>query len=260
MALRFLVPCLAVCALLLGGFARAAEPDAIQLQEQQALGPHLAAFPRIAGPQEPAAQRVNQALAAADARLLAAVKDCRAQAQADPAQAGDAGEPWERTVTVAMRGPRYLALVVGGSMFCGGAHPDIDGFVLAYDLRTGSPLNWERLLPKAVAGTASLTTAADGTRLGVLASPALTALYLKLLKPEDDCAQALQDGALTFMLWPDATHDGVTMAPADLPHVIAACGDAVTIPQATLRTLGADPALLAAIEAAHRAGLFEPLK
>jgi hypothetical protein len=260
MALRLLVPCLAVLALLQGGVAGAAEPDAIQLQAQPALGPHLAAFPRIAAAQEPAAQRVNQALAAADARLLAAVKDCRAQAKADPVQADDAADPWERTVTVAMRGPRYLALVVGGSMSCGGAHPDVDEFALAYDLRTGLPLNWARLLPKTVAGTASLTNAADGTRLGVVASPTLTALYVKLLKPEDDCAQALQDSELQFMLWPDAAHDGVTMAPADLPHVIVACGDDVTIPLATLRTLGADPALLAAIEAGHQAGLFEPVK
>jgi hypothetical protein len=258
MTLRRLLPFLFAAVALTIGVARAAEPEPVRLVAQPPLAAEVAAFPRIAATGEPALQRINQALTNADIRAAAAVKDCRAQAVQD--QTEDGSNPWQRTVTVAMRGPAYLTLVAGENWYCGGAHPDNDTFALAYDLRTGSPLNWERLLPKTLAGTASLDTAGDGTRLGVLASPALTSLYMTLLKPDGDCVEALRDADLHFMLWPDAAHDGLTMAPSGLPHVIAACGDSATIPVATLRTLGVAPALLDAIEAGHKAGLYDPVK
>ena len=242
-----------LAASLTAGSARTAEP--VRLTPQPALGAGLAAFPRIAAPaafphtaapDDPASQRINQALTAADARLRAAAKDCRANAS-DPKDAD-----WQRTVAVAMAGPGYLALIASDDLFCGGAHPDADRFALAYDLRTGTQLNWERLLPKTLAGKATLDTAADGTRLGVLASPALTALYLQLAKPDADCAPALRDTDLQFILWPDATRQGVAMQPSGLPHVIAACGTDVVVPLATARMLGVDPALLDAIAAGHQ--------
>jgi hypothetical protein len=257
MKLRRLMPCLFIAVSLAIGVARAAEPGPVPLTALPPLAAGVAAFPRIAGAGEPALQRINRALTNADARVLAAAKDCHEQAvQAQTPE----GDPWERTVTVAMRGPGYLALIAGENWYCGGAHPDNDEFALAYDLRTGSPLNWERLLPKTLAGTASLDEAGDGTPLGVLTSPALTTLYVTLLKPDADCAEVLRDTDLHFMLWPDAAHDGVTMAPSGLPHAVAACGDDVTIPMATLRTLGVAPALLDAIEAGHKAGLYDPVK
>lgn len=243
--------CVILAASLAAGPARSAPQDLIRLAPQPALGAGLAAFPRIATPEGPASQRINQALTAADVRLRTAAKDCAANAS-DPKDAD-----WQRTVTVPMRGPGYLTLVATDSLFCGGAHPDSDSFALAYDLHTGAPLNWERLLPKTLAGKATLDTAADGTRLGVLASPALTALYLKLSKPDADCASALHDTDLQFILWPDAARQGVAMQPSGLPHVIAACGDDAVIPLATLRTLGVEPALLDAIAAGHQAGLYD---
>jgi hypothetical protein len=273
--------------------AAAAEPVPIRLIAQPDLGAGLAAFPRIASAASSGAAsegdahavaRINQALADADSRLRAAAKDCQAQAhegqtsgaQAGEAQAGgaqangaqadgaqtvgtqanpqDAG--WQRSVTVAMIGPFYLSLVASDQWDCGGAYPDAASFALEYDLRTGSPLNWARLLPKALVGTASLDTAGDGTRIGVAASAALTKLYLTLAKPDADCASALREADLQFMLWPDAARDGVAMQPSGLPHAIAACGDDAVIPLATLRTLGAEPGLVSAIEAGHRGGLF----
>jgi hypothetical protein len=249
MTMRLRLSYLILAVVLAAGPARSAEP--IRLAPQPAIGAGLPAFPRIAAPDGPATQRINQALTAADARLRAAAKDCAANA-ADPKDAD-----WQRTITVPMRGPVYLTLVATDSLFCGGAHPDSDSFALAYDLRTGAPLNWERLLPKTLAGKATLDTAADGTRLGVLASPALTALYLKLSKPDADCGSALRDADLQFMLWPDAARQGVAMQPSGLPHVIAACGDDAVIPLATLRTLGVEPAVLDAIAAGHQAGLYD---
>ena len=252
--MRLPLSCLILAAVLMAGSARSAEPDPVRLKPQPALGADLAAFPRIARPDGAASQRINQALAAADTRLRTAAKECAASnPSADPKDPA-----WQRTIAVPMRGPGYLTLVASDNLFCGGAHPDTDSFALAYDLHTGAPLNWERLLPKTLAGKATLDSAADGTRLGVLASPALTALYLKLSKPDADCAPALRDTDLHFILWPDAARQGVTMQPSGLPHVIAACGDDAVIPLATLRTLGVEPALLDAIAAGHKAGLYDP--
>jgi hypothetical protein len=241
---------------LAAGSALSAEPEPVRLVAQPALAADLAAFPRIAGPEAPGLQRINRALADADARVAKAAKECRADAIAAQADPKDAG--WQRSVSVTMRGAGYLALVASDNWFCGGAYPDTDQFALAYDLTTGAPLNWERLLPRALLGTASLDTAGDGTRLGVVASAGLTALYFKLVKPDADCMPALRDTDLHFMLWPDAERDGVAMAPSGLPHAIAACGTDTVIPVATLRTLGVTAGLVDAIASGHKAGLFGP--
>jgi hypothetical protein len=286
MCLRPLLSCLMLTCLLMAPSplitaavaaeqAAAAQPAPIRLIAQPALGAGLAAFPRIAASSgvvsegvvsegdARAVARINQALEEADSRLRAAAKDCRAQAggtQPDAAGAAagaDKQDPvWQRSVTVAMRGPFYLSLVASDESDCGGAYPSAASFALAYDLRTGSPLNWARLLPKALVGTASLDAAGDGTRIGVAASAALTQLYLTLVKPDADCASALRETDLQFMLWPDAAREGVAVQPSGLPHVMAACGDDAVIPVARLRTLGAEPGLVAAIEAGHRDGLF----
>lgn len=245
-----------VCCLLASGSAWAAEP--IALTHGPALGAGLAAFPRVAGADSAGAQQVNQALASADARGKKAAAECQGlirEAKADPKGAG-----WQRTVTIAMRGAGYLAVTATDEIYCGGAYPSSSTLALAYDLRTGLPLNWEKLLPKALAGKASLDTGADDTRLGVLESAGLKALYVKAAGLDADCVAALNDVEPTFMLWPDAEEDGVALEPSNLPHVIAACGEPSTIPVATLRPLGVDAGLLDAIEAAHKAKQFGPYR
>jgi hypothetical protein len=249
MQLRLLSFVLAAC--LAAGVGASAQQSGVSLVAQPALAPDVVAFPRLAAIDGPS-KRVNLALAKADARVRDAAKGCHADAIA----AKDPDGGWQRSVAVVMRGPGYLALVASDNWFCGGAYPSTDSFALAYDLKTGSPLNWARLLPKALVQTASLDTAGDGTQLGVVASPALTALYLELAKPDSDCTEALRQEDLHFMMWPDAAAEGVDMAPSGLAHAIAACGPDVTIPVARLRTLGADPALLDAITAGHQAALF----
>lgn len=214
------------------------------------LRPGVAALPRLRDASS-SARRINQALNAADERARLAAEDCDAQT----AEArGDKTEPaWQRTVTVAMRGPRYLALVASDNWYCGGAYPDTSRFALVYDLNTGEPVNWMRLLPKTLVRAAAMDTAGDGTRLGVIDSPQLTALYLKMRKADADCMDALRSQSLTFLLWPDAKQEGLAMEPSNLPHVIAACGGEVLIPLQSLRALGVDAGLLNAIAAAHGA-------
>ncbi len=256
MNLRSLMLCVSATAFLAAGPTAAEEPATtpIRLVAQPAISAQLAAFPRVAEPVGPQEQRVNQALTNADARVRAAAAQCHEAAIEAQADAGDAG--WQRSVTVAMRGPRYLAVVASDSWYCGGPYPSAASFALAYDLRTGAPLNWERLLPKALVHTAALNSAGDGTRLGVVASPALKALYMKVAKVESDCVPVLQDADLQFILWPDAQREGVALEPSGLAHAIAACGPDAVIPLPTLRQLGAEPALLDAISAAHKARLY----
>jgi hypothetical protein len=257
MSFRSLLLCWSIVACFAAGAAAAEGPAPIALAAQPDIGPQLAAFPRLAAPDGPQMQRINQQLASADARARQAAQECRGQAAdagADPKEAGG----WQRSVSVAMRGPRYLALVASDEWYCGGPYPSNESFALAYDVQTGAPLNWERLLPKSLGVTASLDTAGDGTRLGVVASPKLKALYMKAAKLDPDCVQALRDTDLQFLLWPDARREGVAVEPSNLPHVIAACGEDVVIPLPALRQLGVEPALLEAIAAAHQAKLYDP--
>lgn len=112
-------------------------------------------------------------------------------------------------------------------------------------------------LPATMRATATLDSAADGSRMGVISSPTLHDLYFRTLRGQNreadwvDCAEVLADPTLTFTLWPDAKAHGLVLAPSSLPHAVQACGDTVTIPTKTLRQLGVAPALLNAIDAAH---------
>ena len=249
-----LIRALALCATLAAGAASAEE--AVRLLAQAPVAARLAAFPRLA-PGMPQAARINAALAAADARVRTAAGDCRAEAAgsgADPATTG-----WTRSIAVAMQGPRYLALVADDYFYCGGLHPNAERFALVYDLRTGLPPNWPRLLPRTLAETASVETGFDTTPLGMVDSPALKSIYLAAVravaaKVDPGCPAALEQLAGPFMLWPDARQGGIAVQPSRLAHAVAACGVPVTISAAALRRLGVNPALLDAIEAAHRAG------
>lgn len=232
--------------LLLVLFQTASADRKVQLKPSASLGKDLAAFPRlIASPDDKAAIRINQALDRRDQQLRSAVKDCRANVEA-PAKAD-----YTRTISVTMQGPRYLSFVASDSSDCGGAHPNSDSLVLVYDLQTGSPVNWAALLPASLVQGTSLDTAADGTQIGVLSSRELQKLYLQARKPDPDCKEVLSDPDLKLSLWPDAKAGGLMVAPAGLPHVVAACGDPAAIPTATLRKLGVKPVLLDAIDTSH---------
>jgi hypothetical protein len=239
-----------IAACLAGGPAIAAD-SGVQLTRSAAIAPDLAAFPRIAADAGEAAARINRALAAADDRSRAFVKDCAAQEGEGPTSV-------TRTITVTMRGPRYLSFVAYDYFDCRGAHPDTDTIALVYDLKTGAPVNWGALLPAALVGKAELDTSGDGTRIGMASSPALQQLYLKGHKIDPDCIEPLSEPGLEFILWADAEQGGLAIQPASLPHVVAACGDSATIPLSRLRQLGVKSELADAIQAAHDHHLYEP--
>lgn len=137
----------AVCAWMLVAAGPSAQ-TLVRLVPQPGVAPGVAAFPRLA-PSGPASAVINGALSAADARVRAAAADCTAGLAGS--NAGPDRHAWTRRVTVGMRGPRYLALITADDADCGGVYPNADRFALVYDLRTGHPPDWSRLLPTALA-------------------------------------------------------------------------------------------------------------
>jgi hypothetical protein len=216
------------------------------------LAKDIAAMPQIAAPSDDAQRRINAALQRLDATVRAAAADCRKSAEGP--DAADAG--WSRSVEVAMAGPVYLSLVIRDDAFCGGAHPNTATMSIVYDLRSGRPVDWRKLLPSSLTGKVALAEGMDGTRMVTLASPQLQALYLKgyrktELGTDPQCTDAVAtDDPPASMVWLDARQGGLAVQ-FDLAHVVQACANPVVIPAAVLRSEGADAGLVSAIDAAH---------
>lgn len=227
--------------------AAVAQRGTVALASQPAPWKGVDAFPKIlAGAPPEAMLRINKSLEAANVRVRKSVKQCVAD--------GAGHADWTRTVSVAMKGPRYLSLVARDEIFCGGAHPDNGVLSLVFELDTGALVDLQKLLP-GLATTAALDSATDGSKIGTIASEKLSALYREGAKrdgPDPDCVNALKESDLAFIAWPDAGEGGLVIAPTTLPHVVAACGPDVTLSPATLKDAGADPALLEALAAARK--------
>jgi hypothetical protein len=215
--------------------------DAVKLRRMPALAKNVDAFPRVeTGAPAAVVARINKALDSGESRLRDSLKQCREQA-------GKQGD-WSRGVTVAMAGPGYLSLVARDNYDCGGAHPNVGTLALVYDLTTGTPVDLVKLLP-GLKLQGARDSAADGSKVGTVASAELTALYKKSVKLDADCKSALDGQDLVFIAWPDAKEKGLVIEPENLPHVIAACGDDVTLSGETLKATGAPLELLQALGA-----------
>lgn len=261
----------AAALLLLPGAASAA--DGVALDGPEELAAQLSAFPRIAdadasGLTSDGVAKINAALAKADARVEAAAAECRDQAKESGSSAPDDG--WQRTVDVTWNGPGFLSYLVTDSYYCGGAYPSQESFPLVFDFATGAPVNWARYLPASLTGKATLDSASDGTRLGVVSSSTLVKLYLAgyvnaanavatgsdspALDAESvkECEDLITDSlqGQSFVIWPQANPVGLAVMPLGLPHAIAACGVAVVISPSKLKSLGAKPAFLDALAGA----------
>lgn len=232
--------------------ARAAD-RAVQLRVPPPVRPGVASMPLIAGAADDAERRINAALRRLDRNVRKAVAECRSYT----------GRPgtWQRRVDATMRGPGYLSLLITDGSFCDGAHPSAGVMAIVYDLRTGAPVDWTRLLPANLAGTVTLMQGGDGTRMVTLASARLHALYLAGYKAvnaeaddQDRCREAVaQEGASAppaATAWLDAGQGGLGVQ-FGLPNVVQSCAAPVVIPAQTLREEGAGQ-LADAIDAAHR--------
>jgi len=199
----------------------------VQLKPMPAIAKGIAAFPRLTTSDTPA-QRINRALERLDKQAQATLKDCRANAD-KPSDA-----EFSRSIWMTMRGPAYLSFLVSDNLDCGGAHPDTGDMVLVYDLGSGAPVNWQRLLPKAMVQGTNTDTTIDGTTVAFVTSKTLQALYSKAeaaTNPIDpDCKDVLSDPELKLNLWPDPKGGGLAIEPADLIHAVQACADAIVVP------------------------------
>ena len=217
----------------------------------------IASMPQIADPADAAERRINAALKRLDQAVVKAARACK-------------GGDWQRSVDAPMRGPGFLSLAITDSWYCAdAAHPDAATFSIVYDLVTGRPVDWTRLLPPSLTGTVALEEQADGSKIVTLASRRLFDLYLAgygtgedKRDDLDECKQAFKDlagdgppgkdlagdGPPGMMVWLDAKGGGLAVQ-VGLPHVVQACEEPVVIPAAVLRLEGAQPALLRAFEA-----------
>lgn len=219
----------------------------IALAAQPALGakdpsplrpaPNLAkdaeALPMLVGGTR-AIAKINRALAAANARQLQDMKDCLRDAPED-------GFWWEQAAEATLLGARFVSFYRHGNFSCGGAHPDFIMEAFVFDLRTGQKVDWRQLLPAKLAGK-------PGPEL---ASPQLTALFVAASDKDSapECKEEFEHVDLHFQLWPDAKAGGLAMHTSSLPHSVeGVCAGPVTIPLATLKTLGVNAALLRDIE------------
>jgi len=199
------------------------------------LAKNAEAFPTLVGA-TPAIARINRTLQAANAKQRDDMKDCRRDAPQD-------GYWWEQSVDAPLIGAYFLSLWVHGNLSCGGAHPNFVDQALTFDLTTGEPVDWRRLLPVSLRG-------APGDAIG---SPGLTALFVEQSTKEGvgaDCQEAFGEQQMNFAFWPDAKAKGLAMRAANLLHwAEGPCSGPVTIPVATLKRLGFDNQLVADIEA-----------
>ncbi|WP_237479119.1 hypothetical protein [Lichenibacterium dinghuense] len=245
-------------AVLLGAVSDVQAADRIvRLQTPPEVMKGVAAMPFIAGPEDEAERRINAALLRLDTSARRAAVQCRT--------AGGKDSWWERNIQVPMSGPRFLSYEITDNISCGGAHPDVSTMSIVYDLTNGAPVDWMSLLPTALTGKPALASGADGTKMVTLSGQTLYALYLTGYRPrsgdvkndgdDDECRGAVADAgdggsAPGMMAWIDAKKDGLVVQ-FDLPHVVQACADSVTIPIAALRAVGAQPILIEALTKAH---------
>ncbi len=238
---------------LLGFGMMAAQGDStFMVQARPALWAGVAAFPTLTaggGVTPEVAAALNATLARQNTRVAAAAADCRRTAQKAKRHADPTA--WQRTVEVTMAGPHYLSLLATDADDCGAtlAH---SGAVLplVYDLTTGAPVSWEKLMPAGV--RASLATGEDGTRLGTVEWPVLQARAIKQATPE--CKELIREnGILDFGVWLDGAKGAIIAETVSFPNAGAACEVPITFSLDEARQMGFAKELVDALATAQAA-------
>jgi hypothetical protein len=81
--------------------------------------------------------------------------------------------------------------------------------------------------------------------------PALMEMYMKDPDNGGDCKDAYQDPQ-SFMIYPDAKTGTLIVSAFDLPHVVQACANDMTLTLDQAKKLGFDHGFLDAVAAAHQ--------
>lgn len=207
----------------------------VELVARPDLSEGVMAYPLLA-PATPFADTINAALA-----------------RIDKAQGGDecttsGGPPYTRSIKVTVQGPRFVSFVVSEQWMCG-AHPEEQRSAFVYDLTTGKPVDWTKMLPPRVAGKASVSKGL--IRVGTLSSAVLRQAYIAGHKASADCKAIYTNAEFNFFLWPDARKHELVIEQNDLPHIAAACGGPVALSLPKLKALGVGEPLLDALLAAE---------
>jgi hypothetical protein len=209
---------------------------ALQLAPSKPLKKGIDAMPELANPATPAQQKINAAMKSADAAALSMLKDCKS---------------YKRSVQPTMLGPGYFSVWVNESWECS-AYPNVSISVRLFDLNTGEAVDWSKLASGAGVKTYS-DSGADGKQGAPLALvyPALKAMYLKDPDNAGECQTAYGDDQ-AFMIWPEAKSGTLKVEAFDLPHVVQACANDMTLTIDQAKALGFNADFLNAVLAASK--------
>ena len=202
------------------------------------------------------AARLNAIFDRYDRKSLETLHECKQAMR--KAHEEDLGGEYSNNISVLMRGPRYLSILVRESYDeCGGPHPEDSKTSLVYDITAGRKLNLLAIFPGSHPTDPAHPVDADT----VVWSPFQRAAQeqaqeaaQKDTDPEDDCRPTYQDKNMAFVVWLDAEGGSIDAYPAGLSHIESAtCGEEVHIPLTTARSLGVSPELISELEIAHTA-------
>lgn len=223
-------------------------PVTLQIQPKIARG--IDAFPRVVSSDAvpPAiAAKINASLQRLDQNVRSAAADCKQQSEETLGRRSV--DAWERTVTTTMKGPTFLDIQASDSIYCGGAHPDGETLPMVYDLTTGRPVAWDKLLPAEAETTTDKST--DGTTIGLITWAPLSRMAIAHASVE--CRDALSEAeTLPFALSLDARKGMLVATAYGLPHVIAACAEPLEISPDQAKRLGVSPRITDALAAAKK--------
>jgi hypothetical protein len=232
------------------GQTTAAAGPALRLAAPRRLARGAEALPQIAAPSNVITQRINGDLRRQDRIWLAGRAECLGQGKESYV---------ERGARAAMLGPEFFALDVRHDAYCdGAAHPNQFPDILVYDLSTGSPVAWGRLLrgvtphpPGPDAGWGDVSTLVTWSAAHRLYAAKARGGAGRDKTWWSECRDLVEQEEGDFYIWPDAGQHGLVLEPNWMPHAAQACGEAVVFSPADLRRLGADPRLIRALEAAR---------
>jgi len=230
------------------------KPTQISIQPVIRLRAGVEAWPLVASPKTDAERRINATLKLLNRELAHSLQECDESArQSDldendsPKKSTRARGVWDRKVRVTMRGPVLLSMVANDEVFCGGAHPDSDTTAMVFDLGTGKRVDWQTYFSEPLEGPSD--TMSDGGIENGLVIPALR--EMSLLSAVPDCRTAFVEDQ-SYLIWPDAKRGVLIALPVDLPHVVAACADQISLTPEKALALGFTAPLIDAIQQAHR--------
>jgi hypothetical protein len=213
----------------------------------------LDAWPKVISPRTPAVDHANAIIAAMNRSTVEALRDC------DNFYRQSLGLPestrvkadWDRRITVAMRGPRFIAMTATETSFCGGAYPLNDHVAVVFDMTTGELINWEKFLEAVEGASATSWKSGDGATSPEIVMPSLSELAIGRADPV--CKRALEEfGELQFQIWPDARSGQLMIKATGQPHVTQACEETIGLSIPEARKLGFSTEVLDAIEQVHR--------